>query len=71
MTTTLTKEDKAIIKEAIANKTSDAIYSEDGYAPVPTLPPFFRVPILWALIKDGYNHDALKETGRLCYIENI
>ena len=30
MTTTLTKEDKALIKEAIANNTSDAIYREDG-----------------------------------------
>ena len=30
MTTAPTKEDEAIIKKAIANKTSDAIYSEDG-----------------------------------------
>lgn len=43
----------------------------DGEAPTPTLPPFFRVPILWALIKNSYNSDKLKEIGRLCYIQNI
>jgi transposase len=26
---------------------------------------------LWALIKNSYNSDKLKEIGRLCYIQNI
>ncbi len=64
---------QCVIDYAAQSKTryQGLIIFTDGYAPVPTLPPFFRVPILWALIKDGCNHDELKETGRLCYIENL
>ena len=41
----LTKEEKAIIKEAIANKTSDAIYIEDGLRLLKVLgnPEYFEV----------------------------
>lgn len=64
---------QCVIDYAAQSKTryQGLIIFTDGYAPVPTFPPFFKVPILWALIKDGHNHDELKETGRLCYIENI
>lgn len=64
---------QCVIDYAAQSKTryQGLIILTDGDAPTPTLPPFFRVPILWALIKNRYSNHKLKETGRLCYIQNI
>lgn len=64
---------QCVIDYAAQSKTryQGLIILTDGDAPTPTLPPFFRVPILWALIKNRHSNHKLKETGRLCYIQNI
>lgn len=64
---------QCVIDYAAQSKTryQGLIILTDGDAPTPTLPPFFRVPILWALIKNCHSNHKLKETGRLCYIQNI
>ena len=64
---------QCVIDYAAQSKTryQGLIILTDGVAPTPTLPPSFRVPILWALIKNRHSNHKLKETGRLCYIQNI
>lgn len=64
---------QCVIDYAAQSKTryQGLIILTDGDAPTPTLPPSFRVPILWALIKNRHSNHKLKETGRLCYIQNI